>query len=133
MSSGDRRFAVAIKKYDPILYLALAVIFALSCSNAFFARRVGKDTELEVIKAGRVVAATRLGGTARTLSFGELGDFNEIEVGDSARMVSADCPGGDCLKIGAIKNPGEVIVCVPHNLIVRFSSSGKSPVDATSY
>jgi hypothetical protein len=124
---------MAIKKYDPVLYLALAVIFALSCANAFFARRGGKETELEVIKEGRVVVATQLGRAARTLSFGGPGDFNEIEVGDEVRMVSADCPGGDCLKTGAIKNPGGIIVCVPHRLVVRLSSPGRPLVDATSY
>lgn len=36
-------------------------------------------------------------------------------------MVSADCPGHDCIQQGAIENAAGMIVCMPHKLIVSIA------------
>jgi hypothetical protein len=48
-------------------------------------------------------------------------------------MVSADCPGGDCLRTREIRKNGEMIVCVPHRLLIRIISSQRPEVDAVSH
>ncbi len=44
-----------------------------------------------------------------------------IENGE-AYVSSADCKTQVCVKSGAIKNVGETIVCLPHNLIIEIIS-----------
>lgn len=39
-----------------------------------------------------------------------------------AYISSADCKTLVCVKSGAIKNVGETIVCLPHNLIIEIIS-----------
>jgi hypothetical protein len=48
-------------------------------------------------------------------------------------MVSADCPGGDCVRAGTIKNAGESVVCLPHKLTVRLTTESARETDAVSY
>lgn len=44
---------------------------------------------------------------------------NVVTVADgSARMESSDCPGHDCIDQGSIDNAAEMIICMPHKLIV---------------
>ena len=47
------------------------------------------------------------------------GDYNVVIVKDRAVMVrEADCANQVCVKTGWIHNPGEVIACLPHKLII---------------
>ena len=52
------------------------------------------------------------------------GDYNSIKVEDGAiEIVDANCPDKTCVKSGAIKNVGEVLVCVPHQLLITIINS----------
>jgi hypothetical protein len=126
-----------MKKYDPVLYAALAVIFAASCAFAYLPGRPGGSLTVEVTRDGAPALSKRLDRLAGSvLTFGEPGaggNFNEISIGGGVRMTSADCPGGDCLRAGEIRRAGEVIVCVPHKLIVKLTSATPAEIDALSY
>jgi len=128
-----------MKKYDPVLYLICAVFFVAAAVNAFYPGRgnvnsSGEDLSIEAARDGQVIMTTPLREIhSPTMKFGEPGNFNEIAVGDGVRMASADCPGGDCLRMSAAGNAGEMIVCLPHRFVIRLVSPGKPFVDATSY
>ena len=128
--------SVLVKKYDPALYLLLAVLFAASVFCAAYPGGSGDDFVVEVARDGKIVLSENPGGPGEkdisTMTFGEPGNFNEIAISDGAWMVSADCPGGDCLRTGEIKKNGEMIVCVPHRLLIRIVSSQRPEVDAVS-
>ncbi len=60
----------------------------------------------------------------------ELGQ-NIVEVANGqASMASADCPGHDCIDQGAISGSGEIIVCLPHKLIVSIEGGESAAVDS---
>lgn len=40
-----------------------------------------------------------------------------------ADVISADCPGGDCVSQRAIGKNGEMIVCLPHKVIITVTST----------
>ena len=123
-----------IKKYDPALYIVLAMLFAASVANTIYIGRESSDLSVETTRDGVLLTSSPLEKIAgSTMTFGEPGNFNEITVGDGVRMASADCPGGDCLRIGEIRRAGEAIVCVPHKLVVRLASQKKPDVDTMSY
>lgn len=39
---------------------------------------------------------------------------------DGVSVTEADCPDGICQKTGVIRHRGEIIVCVPANVIIRI-------------
>ncbi len=50
----------------------------------------------------------------------ELGDNTILIEDGSVRMTSSDCPGHDCIDQGDIDASTEMIVCMPHKLIVTI-------------
>jgi len=124
------------KKYDPALYLVLAALFAASVIFAVYPGRNGDRIKVEAVSDGQVTLLGNLSDSGEnditTMTFGEPGNFNEIAIGKGVRMVSADCPGGDCLRTGEIEKTGGMIVCVPHRLLIRLVSSQRPEIDAVS-
>lgn len=45
-------------------------------------------------------------------------------------MKSANCPDGYCVHQGSIGNDGEMIVCLPHKMVVKIESTAESDSDA---
>lgn len=49
---------------------------------------------------------------------------NTIEVKDgSVRVISADCPDKICVHTKAARKVGEIIVCLPHRLIITIEKA----------
>jgi hypothetical protein len=125
-----------IKRGDLILYSVLAVIFLLSCAASrllLSAGRGGADLVLEAVLDGRVVESIDMESLKyeSTIEIAAGGGINVISAGPGGiRMISADCRGGDCLRMPAIRSGGGIIVCLPHRLIVRVRARG--PADASS-
>ena len=112
-----------------IAALLIIAIAAWGCMQFAFAAD-GDDTYATVTDAT---------GTTHHISLGEDGTYpietdlgtNVIVVeGGKAHMESADCPGHDCIDQGAIGSAGEIIVCLPHKLIVSVESASGADGDA---
>lgn len=48
-------------------------------------------------------------------------------------IVDADCPDKICVKDGPISKPGEILVCLPHKVVVEIKGHSKAEVDELSY
>jgi hypothetical protein len=40
--------------------------------------------------------------------------------GRTARVLDSDCPNHICVRAGSIGHPGQVLVCLPNRVVVRF-------------
>lgn len=50
--------------------------------------------------------------------------YNIIEIKDgSIGIIDADCPDIICIKSGFISKPGQLLVCLPHKLMVEIKSN----------
>ena len=55
----------------------------------------------------------------------------EIEVNEGrVRVARSDCPKQICVRSGWMKEPGEIIVCVPNKILIEVRSSGAPLLDA---
>ncbi len=131
-----------MKRGDKFLYLGLLLAFALfPLTFRFFAhvRPPRGGFVLEVVADGRVIEEQKLsGGAPRELRLNTSGGSNTLLIENGAvRMVSADCPGGDCLRMPALTDERGSIACLPHRLIVRLRGEreGKdgADLDAVAY
>ena len=51
----------------------------------------------------------------------DVGDGNRLEIKDGAvHMLYADCPDQICVQTGSISKEHEMIVCMPHKVIVEI-------------
>lgn len=50
--------------------------------------------------------------------------YNIIEIKDnSVAIIESDCPDKTCIKSGFITKPGQLLVCLPHKLMVEIKSN----------
>jgi hypothetical protein len=58
----------------------------------------------------------------------------EIEVKrGKIRVARSDCPKQICVNMGWIKTPGQVIACVPNEVVVEIDSGDFERLDAVAY
>lgn len=56
--------------------------------------------------------------------------FNTIKIKDKSIWIEdADCPDKYCEKQGKISKDGEVIVCLPHKLVIKVVGNNNSDID----
>jgi hypothetical protein len=132
-----------MKRKDKALYLSIIVIIAAaSLASGLFGRSNG-ELALEIASDGRVIKSSDLSSirSGTSIVLHESGGTNVLLVsGDSVhfvRMISSDCPGGDCLRMAPLTSEYGVIVCLPHKLVIKLrakkSSLSDDSVDAITY
>ena len=58
---------------------------------------------------------------------------NVIEVvNGKVKIIDADCPDKICIQDGSISKPGDILVCLPHNVVVSVKGQN-SETDALSF
>ncbi|MCL1873213.1 MAG: NusG domain II-containing protein [Clostridiales bacterium] len=56
----------------------------------------------------------------------------EIKNGQAV-MIAADCPDKVCLKTGPISRQGQLICCLPNQILVRLSGGQEEGLDAITW
>jgi hypothetical protein len=58
---------------------------------------------------------------------------NTIEIiNGKVRILDADCPDKICIQDGSISKPGDILVCLPHKVVVSIKGQN-SETDALSF
>ena len=125
-----------LTKADKILILAIFVL-------CVFSLIIGKTYTYGILEKKYVVIEAK-GIEVKRFILGEdtvnknievkgmLG-YSIIEIGkDRVRMNYSPCDNGDCLKVGWISEPGQIIVCLPNQVVVRVIGS-RDTIDDTTY
>ena len=119
-------------KTDKIIFwsVLLSAVLFLLFSNMFFAKAGGGSIVIEL--SGKEYA--RYGQAAlakpKTLEIKTEFGYNKIDVSNNgARVLESDCKDKQC--IGEIHKIGEMIVCLPHRLVVKIEGNGE--VDGVAY
>jgi len=106
--------------------LVAALIFAWTrLESAGLARadahvQVAVDGEQRLLLPGGAVGMHEIAGQA--------GQRNVVEVlGEGVRMIEANCPDQWCIRKGIVPRGADIIVCLPHRLIVRWVGSDGAP------
>ena len=60
--------------------------------------------------------------------------FNDILInGSKIRIIESDCKNRTCIKDGEITNVNDILVCLPHKLLVEIKGKENREVDINSY
>ena len=118
-----------MKKMDAMIYVILLAIAA-----ALFVLPYTGDTQAltaRIYVEGELHEVVYLHDAAEISVSTHLG-YNLIEFQPGgARMISADCRSQDCIHMGAITRPGQLIACLPNRVIVRLQGpAGEDDIDA---
>ena len=122
-----------MKKTDIVLII---VILALSISLYFILYRgPAEETRVNIYVDGELVRSEGLAETMSPIVVESSYGCNIIEIDSNAAEVTwSDCSSQVCVRTGKISRPGEVIVCLPHRLLITITGSrgadGEEGVDA---
>ena len=119
-------------KTDKLIFwsVLLSAVFLLLFSNVIFAK-TGRET-IVIELGGKEYARYQQDALSqpKTLEIQTEFGYNKIEVSKrGARVIDSDCKDRQC--IGEIQKSGEMMVCLPHRLIVKIEGSGE--VDGVAY
>ena len=115
------------------LFAAAVVALGAWCAFSWLAPRADV---VEIVQNGTVTATIDLGSEhgRRTLRItAPDGGFNTLLIANgSVRVLSADCPGHDCVNMGELRSVSAPLVCLPHRLIVRYAPRSAGKLDGVS-
>ena|SRR6056297_1981 len=112
-----------MKKMDLIIIIWLLVFSAISLFALGIYRERPVDIRLVEIKVdGEVYESFEwTEGLEKEIKLDTQFGLNIILVDrDGLRMKYSDCPDQVCVRDGTINSPGEILVCLPHRLIVEI-------------
>ena len=115
-----------LKKADIVL---IVLLFVLSLLPLVKFGQPEPACYAEIRQAGKVIERIQLTGhtgvTELTLPYETDGQekHNHIRIeNEHISVTDADCPDKICIQTGTISAPGEIIACLPHQLIIEIKS-----------
>lgn len=116
----------ALKGRDAALLILIIVAAAVIGTVMWFMRN-NQTAERVIVKVdGNTVFSESLDNDAEYKATGYDGGYNTVVIKDKRVYVTeADCPDKVCMNSGAIENPGDTIVCMPHRMVVEIEGSGE--------
>lgn len=108
-----------MKKGDRILLVLIPIIIAAAFLFRGFLFSGPSTGKIIVSRSGTEIAEYSLKDSVNHIIESDSGGRNTLHIKDGEAWISdADCPDKICEKAGHISRPGEVIVCMPHKLII---------------
>lgn len=116
-----------MKKGDFLIIAAVVLLVASSLVISLLPK--GEGAEVVVTVAGEKVAKLSLDRDFEQEFVTEHGKNTLVIKDGYADIIAADCYGNDCVHQRKISKNGEVIVCLPHKLVVEITSPAESEND----
>ena len=125
MTRADKLLLAGLLSISLLSMAALYGRFSLLSGSGQSARAV-ITVKGEVIRKIKLESGTRSSFVVE----GQVGPSTVEVEGKRVRMLEAPCAGGICVKQNWIGRPGQSIVCIPGQILVRIE--GAAPLDAVT-
>lgn len=101
----------------------LLVLFLVICAAGLFFFQKSKEPGKMVIiySDNEIIKEMPMDQNASFTISTDMGTNTVMVENNQVYVTDADCPDKRCEKQGAISDPGEVIICLPHKLIIEVS------------
>lgn len=118
-----------IKKAD--ILLAVFLLIAGFGSMFLLQREAPEDALVSVTVDGKLLVELPLDKNVEYEVKTEYGRNLIVIDNGSVEVSEADCHGKDCVKFGKINSQGQLIMCLPHRLLITIKGGGD--VDSVVY
>lgn len=109
----------SFKKGD---FLAVSIVLSLIvlCGILFVPRPENQSYHAEIYLDGEKIHVLYLDKDSTYTVSGEYTNVISVQNG-KVSIIESSCPGGDCMRTGAISSAGRSIVCLPNRLEIRLT------------
>ena len=114
------------------------ILFAASLCFVICQHSTKPASEIEVLLDGKLIYSGSGEHQGEPLYIDAIGKnySNHIRIDENGVLVeSSTCPNQECVRMGYLKNRALPIVCLPNNLVIRYtgqSNSSEQELDAIS-
>lgn len=112
-----------IKRLDVVIIAAALLL----CGILFFVMQIDRNNEnekarIEISVNGEETQSIEipLDATEEKWIEGVAGKLLIRVEPDGVLVVSADCPSQDCVHVGKITEPGQIIACLPNRVLIKL-------------
>ena len=123
-----------MKRFHAGRWIALcAVILLLAGAACLWLWNAPGGDLVEIERNGEMLYRFRLSDIqdAQTIEISRPDGSNTIVIENGEiRVSAADCPDQTCVKMGALRSRALPIVCLPHELVIRFAEETGDGLDA---
>lgn len=125
-----------MKKFDKLIiafFICLAIVLGI-----FFKINRKTDTStkwVEISVKGNLYKKVMLQKSTKEkiIIKTDLGENTVLIENGGVRILESNCSNQICVKDGFKDKPGEVLVCLPHKVVVQIKGENKSDIDGVSY
>lgn len=124
-----------LKKLDyfVIIILVLFTIISFFSTLLIFNKKYD-EKYVEIQVDGKIYKKVNLDNHQEIINIKTKYGFNSIEISKGkVHMLDADCRDKLCVKDGYKSNVGEMIVCLPHKVVIQIKGQNKQEVDDNSF
>jgi len=120
-----------MKKGDIFVYIGVAFIMVASILGAYLLKNAGGERHL-IIEVDRkrlydIPLKENMERREIRIEEGE-GKYNVVVIEDGlVRVSEANCSDQICVQWGAVRNPGQTIVCLPHKMTIKIIGRENEP------
>ncbi len=119
-----------LKRADKFLIISLlSLALFLFIPNRAFTKRYN-STSITVYKGNEILFKKDLNDDGFYLIKDAEGKMSLQIKDNKVRVADSDCPRKICIQQGWISQPGQVIYCVPNNIMVEIDSKNKQEIDS---
>ncbi|WP_129723619.1 NusG domain II-containing protein [Xylanivirga thermophila] len=115
---------------DIFIYCVVLLFILIGIFGAKWLARGEYERQVIVEVDGRIIEKIPMSvdtiGKEFTIETGN-GGYNVIRIDDKGvSIIDANCPDKICIHEGWIQDPGQVIVCLPHKMVVKIEGTNVS-------
>lgn len=126
-----------MKKLDYIVIIGLIIVSLLSSGIILYssARNKYQSQYVEISVKGKLYKKIIFNSsTEETIDIKtDLGE-NIVRISKGkVKILDADCPDKVCVKDGYIDKPGQLLVCLPHKVVVEIKGIKNAETDDVAY
>lgn len=125
-----------MKKFDKLiiafficLAIVLGIFFKLNRNSDNTAKWIEIYVKGNLYKKVMINKSTKEKITIKT----DLGENTVLIENGGVRILESNCSNQICVKDGFKDKPGDVLVCLPHKVVIQIKGENKSDIDGVSY
>ena len=124
-----------LKKLDYIVIIILILFTIVSFFSTLLVYNKKYDEKyIEIQINGKIYKKVPLENHEEIININNKYGTNSIKISKGkVHILDADCKDKICIKDGYKSNVGEMLVCLPHKLVIQIKGKNKQAVDDTSF
>ncbi|MBE7018698.1 MAG: NusG domain II-containing protein [Ruminococcaceae bacterium] len=127
-----QRFLISTFKKGDFFIFSMIIAVAIAAAIGFYRSPLSANTVTIYVDSREYATYSISEGYEKEIMVKTDYGYNQIYLNSGmVAITDSDCPNHDCVQMGTISQAGDMLICLPHKLMIMLEGGDK--VDAVSY